>query len=307
MTKQVLVIGGTRYFGKRLVAKLLAAGHRVTIASRGNAADDFGDRVERIRVNRSDRAAMTQAFADARYDLVYDQVCYNPVDAKLACDVFAGKVGRYVMASTIEVYYPLRRAVQRPFRELDFEMRGELLEMGTSWHEMATPDQNYVAGKRQAEACFHQDGRLPLVAVRIGHVLADGEEEFLGRVASYVERARRGERLRYAVASGRSSFIHAESIADFLLWTGEQAFLGPINAADDGGLTALEIHQRAAAALGVPAHAEADLDEEAATRLSVFDFPFEYEMDTGRARELGYRFADVEQWIGGVFAGHAQA
>jgi nucleoside-diphosphate-sugar epimerase len=52
MRKNILVIGGTRYFGKLLVQRLLQAGHRVTIATRGRTADPFGARIERIRVDR---------------------------------------------------------------------------------------------------------------------------------------------------------------------------------------------------------------------------------------------------------------
>ena len=42
MSKNILVIGGTRYIGKLLVQRLLRAGHRVTIATRGYAPDPFG-------------------------------------------------------------------------------------------------------------------------------------------------------------------------------------------------------------------------------------------------------------------------
>ena len=45
MSKRILVIGGTRFFGLRLVEGLLEAGHAVTLATRGRAADPFGGRV----------------------------------------------------------------------------------------------------------------------------------------------------------------------------------------------------------------------------------------------------------------------
>ena len=35
---QILVVGGTRYFGKYTIKALLQKGHAVTIATRGNAA-----------------------------------------------------------------------------------------------------------------------------------------------------------------------------------------------------------------------------------------------------------------------------
>lgn len=41
----ILVLDGTRYFGIPMVEELLAMGHDVTIATRGNAGDGFGGRV----------------------------------------------------------------------------------------------------------------------------------------------------------------------------------------------------------------------------------------------------------------------
>lgn len=61
MHKNTLVIGGTRYFGKLLVQRLVRAGHRVTIATRGYAPDPFGSRIERVRVDRRSEAAMRGA------------------------------------------------------------------------------------------------------------------------------------------------------------------------------------------------------------------------------------------------------
>lgn len=39
----ILVIGGTRFFGIHMVNELLTAGYDVTIATRGKASDSFGD------------------------------------------------------------------------------------------------------------------------------------------------------------------------------------------------------------------------------------------------------------------------
>lgn len=39
---KILVIGGTRYFGKRLVHKLVEDGHNLWVMSRGQVGDDFG-------------------------------------------------------------------------------------------------------------------------------------------------------------------------------------------------------------------------------------------------------------------------
>lgn len=49
----ILVIGGTRFFGIHMVNELLTAGHDVTIATRGKASDSFGDKVKRIFLERT--------------------------------------------------------------------------------------------------------------------------------------------------------------------------------------------------------------------------------------------------------------
>lgn len=50
---KILVIGGSRYFGIHMVNKLLEQGHEVTIATRGKTPDSYGDKVERITIQRT--------------------------------------------------------------------------------------------------------------------------------------------------------------------------------------------------------------------------------------------------------------
>lgn len=49
----ILVIGGTRFFGIHTVNALLEKGHKVTLATRGNTNNIFGDRVEYITIERT--------------------------------------------------------------------------------------------------------------------------------------------------------------------------------------------------------------------------------------------------------------
>lgn len=122
MKQNILIIGGTRYFGKLLMQQLVEQGHQVTIATRGRTPDPFGDTVNRVRVDRRDIVAMTAAFKNAPvFDVIYDQMCYTPLDAQVSVQVFSGKVKRYVMASTIEVYNQQKSSPKGGFIELDFD------------------------------------------------------------------------------------------------------------------------------------------------------------------------------------------
>lgn len=301
MSQTILIIGGTRFFGRLLVRDLLSRGAAVTIATRGIADDDFGDAVRRIRVDRRDRSAMLAAFEDKpRFDIVYDQMCYTPNDAAISAEVFAGKTVRYIMSSTIEVYAHLKPG-EAAFQERDLDLSMETLEFDYPWHDAALPER-YGEGKRQAEAVL-LGSALPVATVRIGHVLG-GPEDFTGRLAHYVAALTRNAPAAFSRSAGRSSFIDPVGITQFLVWAGQQQFLGPVNASDDGPLSAADLFKTAAAAMGRPIDLRPVPDSDERSKLSPFDYPEDFLMDTSRAKSLGFTFGDTAQWLEGQVTSH---
>ena len=73
---KILVIGGTRFFGIHMVNELLRNGHAVTIASRGKTKDDFGDKVSRIILQRTDADSIKNALNNQHFDVVIDKIAY---------------------------------------------------------------------------------------------------------------------------------------------------------------------------------------------------------------------------------------
>jgi nucleoside-diphosphate-sugar epimerase len=303
MNKKILVLGGTRFFGKLLVQRLVRAGHSVTVATRGYVPDPFGGRIERVRVDRHNDPAMRNAFrAAGAYDLVIDQICYSPLDAAIAVRTFAGKVERYVMTSTIDVYRGVQ-ATGAALRETDLNVLAQAIDTQYPWHDPALSAQSYVAGKLQAEAYLYRDGTLPLVTARLGHVLG-GPDEFTGRLAHYVDLVRQRVPLRYSNAQAAVSFMHAQAAADFLAWVGMQEFTGPVNAASDGPLSALDLYERVAQVLEEPSEAQRVPAGAQRDMLSPFDVPAPIVLDTSRAAGLGYRFDHSDEWLDNVIRQH---
>jgi len=298
MAKHILVIGGTRFFGKLLVQRLLRAGHQVTIATRGYAPDPFGARIERMRVDRRNETAMRNAFRDAAFDVVFDQMCYSPLDAAIATRVFAGKVKRYVMTSTIDVYRGVASS-GRALREQDLAVQAQRIDTAYPWHDPKRATECYVSGKVQAEAYLFRDGSLPAVTVRLAHVLG-GLEDFTGRLAHYVDLVRQRGTLGFANAAAKVSFIEASGAADFLAWAGMQDFLGPINAGAEEPLSAFDLHARVARVLDEPARTV----QLAQAGGSPFDFAAPLVLDTTRARSLGYNFSHTEEWLDDTIRHH---
>lgn len=302
MPKKILLIGGTRYVGKLLVQRLVSAGHDVTIATRGNAADPFGARIRRIRVDRRNERAMQAVFAGSDWDVIYDQVCSSPLDAAISVRIFQGKVKRYIMTSTIDVYRGLL-GQDAPFSEQRLAVMAQPIDTAYPWLDAKREVESYISGKQQAEAYLYRDGSLPLVTVRLGHVLG-GPEDFTERLAHYVDMVRLHAPLRYSNAAAASSFTSAQRASDFLLWAGAQQFTGPVNAACDGPLSAFDIYQRIGVLVGEPVNTVPVAPPAAPGELSPFDYPAPCWMDTSRAASLGYGFGHSDDWLDEMILRH---
>ncbi|MFJ5310289.1 NAD-dependent epimerase/dehydratase family protein [Streptomyces sp. NPDC088350] len=288
-TRDVLVIGGNRYFGKRLIARLLAAGDRVTVLNRGSSAPPAG--VTHLIADRDDEDALRAALGPRTFDVVVDQVCYTPRQAAIARRVFAGRTGRYVLTSTVEVYeYEDSPA---PVSEAAVDPHDVPVDLELPWDEPEFLDSHYGEGKRQAEAVFAADPEFPYTAVRVAHVLG-GADDFTGRLDHYTHRVRTGEPIAVPRTNHPATYIHVDEIADFLFWTAGQDFTGPVNAASHGPLTTQDLC--AALAAHIPS-GNAVFRTAAEGETSPFSFARSYGMDNSRAEKLGYVFGDARRWL----------
>ena len=80
---KVLVLGGTRFFGIHLVDELLKSNCDVTIATRGLTSDSFGNKVERIRLDRHDELSIINNLSDKYFDVIYDNLAYCSNDIEI--------------------------------------------------------------------------------------------------------------------------------------------------------------------------------------------------------------------------------
>ncbi|MFE1803256.1 NAD-dependent epimerase/dehydratase family protein [Streptomyces sp. NPDC059517] len=293
--RDVCVIGGNRYFGKRLIDRLLSAGDRVTVVNRGSAAPPAG--AAHLVADRDDEESLERALGSRTFAVVVDQVCYTPVQAAIARRVFAGRTGRYVMTSTVEVYEHEDSAGL--VGEDAVDPRTVRVDLGLPWGDAEFRDAHYGEGKRQAEAVFatgsagSADTAFPYVAVRVAHVLGGGDD-FTGRLAHYVERIRSGEPVVVPAVDRPATYIHVDEIAEFLVWVAGQGFTGPVNAASHGVLGAEELC--AVVGAGVSG-GEVVLRVSESGPFSPLSFSRAYGMDNARATRLGFTFGEVRTWL----------
>lgn len=315
--QRICVIGGSRYFGKLLVDRLLAAGHRVTVINRGSSVPPAG--AEHLIVDRDDEIALAAMLGARVFDVVVDQVCYTPVQAAIAARVFGSRTRRYVMTSTIEVYDPASASLPdvppagTPVPEEAVDLAGWPVDPDLPWQEDAYLDAHYGEGKRQAEAVLSRARGFVFASVRSAHVLGGGAQEFTGRLAHYVGRVARGEAIAVHERVLPSVFIHHEELAELLVWAAGADFSGPVNACSDGlldvyGLTGVvaarvgrePVHRVVTGEPGGGTGAGAGPETAGAAAASPFSFDRHYAMDNARAKALGFTFSRTEDWLPGA-------
>ncbi|WP_042477167.1 NAD-dependent epimerase/dehydratase family protein [Bacillus ndiopicus] len=280
--KRILVLGGTRFFGRKLVELLLAEGHQVTIATRGKTGNPFGDNVEHIVVDRTKKNDLQSLMENRTFDIVYDNICYSPNEAKAFCDVFNGKIGKLVFTSTLSTY-EIDGAVKV---EEDFDPYNYAIRMGD------TEDFTYGEGKRQAEAVFFEYAEFPVVAVRFPIVM--GVDDYTERLHFHVKRVAQEEPIGFVDMDAEMSFIHAEEAARFLLWAGQTAVEGPFNATATGAITLQGLMDLVEKATGKKAKIALLGDDEIRSPYAV---PKSWYMKNDKATEAGFEFSKLDSWL----------
>jgi nucleoside-diphosphate-sugar epimerase len=172
-----LVIGGTGFIGRLLVAELLKQEHSVTILHR-KPKHDLGRRVQNLTADRNDAASLKTALAGKKFDVVFDNA-YDWERGTTAANVegtvraAGASLHRYVFMSSVAAY-------------------GD----GLNHHEgdALAPDDApdlYVRNKAMSERALfrlHQRIGLPVVTLRPPYIYGPGNPYY--REAYFWDRLR---------------------------------------------------------------------------------------------------------------------
>jgi nucleoside-diphosphate-sugar epimerase len=179
----VLLVGGGGFIGSRVAGSLVAAGHRVSVLSRGLAPVPPG--CESVIADRSDAIAIARALEGRRFDLTVDFHAMDAADIERLLTVPYAALGRYVMISSGQVYL-VTEGAEPPFREDD--AAGTVTpepEPGSADHDQWL----YGVGKRRAEhvlAALRGTHGVRAVALRLP--IVHGEADPSLRLWAWLER-----------------------------------------------------------------------------------------------------------------------
>ncbi|MFC7684512.1 NAD-dependent epimerase/dehydratase family protein [Ureibacillus sp. GCM10028918] len=280
--KKILVFGGTRFFGKKLVELLIEKGHEVTIATRGKTEHSFGDKVNHVLVDRTNKEELASAFANTEWDIIYDNICYSPNDAFAACEIFEGKTKKYVFTSTMSTYVDLGADLsESDFDPCTYEIRSGNVE-----------DFSYGEGKRLAEAVFFRKANFPVVAVRFPIVL--GEDDYTRRLHFHIESVAEDKVISFLNMDARMSYILSDDASDFLKFAGFSNIAGPYNATSSGTYSLKELMGIIEQNVGKKAKIALVGDDE--TR-SPFAVPKDWYMSQEKSIAAGFTCSPLESWL----------
>ena len=273
----ILMLGGTRFFGKHAVRALLSRGHEVTIGTRGQTSDEFGDRVRRIALDRHDPQSLRRNLSDRHFDAIVDNLCYCSNDVKYLLD--AADCDRYVMTSTTAVYDKHWHTAESEF---------DPLQKPLVWCDR--PAFPYDEVKRQAEcALFQRYPQVPSVAARFPFVI--GPDDYTQRLRFYVTHALHGVPMHVDNAGRQMGFVRSDEAGALLAFLAESDFHGAVNGSSPQTISIREVLDYVREQTGCAAILSDD--GEAAP----YNGENEYSIDISRAEELGFRFTPLKEWI----------
>lgn len=98
---KILFIGGTRFVGRAMVEQAVQCGHAVDVFHRGTTPLE---NIAGVRELHGDRNADRSALLDGQWDAVIDTCAYRPHEVNNMLDTLQGRVGKYVLISSVSVY-----------------------------------------------------------------------------------------------------------------------------------------------------------------------------------------------------------
>lgn len=269
---KVLVLGGTRFIGLRLVRYLSSLGHDITILNRGKTQAQLPTGIKRLYADRRDPEALRSALNGQEFEVIFDITGYELSNVKPVIDLFAGKIAHYVFLSTGEVYDKSRYV---PILE-DFPRKSPITkEKGFA---------AYGANKVECEDFLLQkcrEAKLPVSIIRCTYIY--GPENWMhDREFSFFARLAQG---RKVLVPGRGTnilhFAYVDDVTKALLAvagkknTQGQAF----NVASAEAITIEGYIDTIAEIMGVKAP-KVYLDSRVMGSLKAAVFPFEWDENT---------------------------
>lgn len=294
-SKRVLVLGGTRFMGIRLVEQLIKKNWFVTLATRGIHGDSFGKKVTRVKLDRKNELSIIKALEGLSFDYVFDNTAYSGNDVERLLPHI--KCKKYIQVSSVAVY-----------QNQHLDIREEEMNTYEIQYNLSDDEKNYGLAKRAAECVALQKfSHLPKSVVRIPFVVEtenmDNKELNL-RLFFYVQHIMEKRAMKIDNLNYSCTFVRTMEEANFLIYLAENGLSGVYNFSSKGSITIKEIIQYIEMKSGIQAiySEKGDLHPFHARHFGYSGYS--YELD--KAINTGYPVSELKDWIYDLLDGYIE-
>lgn len=284
-SKNVLVLGGTRFTGIRLVEKLIEKNYFVTIATRGIHMDSFGKQVDRVIIDRLDEQTVIDKLDGRHFDAIVDMSAYSGIAVKNILSHVS--TDYYLQVSTVAVYG--KHHLELTEQELN------PMSVEIKW----TEEDNYGINKRYAEATALQVFPYVKTAiVRIPFVVEPDNldnKELNMRLFNYVKNIEEQVPMNVDNPDYMCTFVRTWEEAEFIEYLLNNEMTGVYNFSSVGSITVKEIISHIEEKIGKKAVISAD------GKLHPFNskhFGYSgYSYNLSKAEQTGFHMYMLKDWI----------
>lgn len=274
----ILVIGGSRFFGIHIIEALLRSNHTITLANRGVSKNLFHTRVNKLTFDRTSYTQCKENLNGHEFDVVIDNIAYCPQDIKNILDNVTCK--RYIFTSSTAVY-------EKKHPNITEE---EFLPFHFDYQWCSREAYTYAILKRHTEAALFQGYQhIPSIAVRYPYVI--GKDDYTKRLLFYIENTIKGIPMRIENIDHQLNFIHSKEAGEFIAYLCQTDFEGPMNGCTTGTISIQEILDYVEVKTG----RKAIISEEGLE--APYNNMSSYSINTEKGTALGFKFSELNTWI----------
>ncbi len=204
---RVLVLGGNRFIGSRLVSELHRQGHEVTVFN--SHATDLPPGVRRLHGDRREPGVIGSVLGDHRdeFEAVFDNTAYGVPDLAPLVELFRGHIAHFVFTSSIAVYRPSDiQPISEDFPVTDDDGRNVY--------------GRYGAGKMRCEDYLfaeHQRDGFPATSIRVCHTCGPHNNVAVREPAYFARLEQRRPILIPGDGFTSLHFVHVDDVAALMV------------------------------------------------------------------------------------------